>query len=308
MGKKIIAIILTALFIFMIIYPQIILEGAKTGIILWFEAVLPSLLPYMIISNLVIAAGFSGEMAFLMKPAAKLFRINPSASYCILSGIFFGYPSCAVSASQMYQSGIIDKNTACFCTCAFNNISPAFIAGFFCTGITENTSMIIPVLIIFYISLLLSAAIIRVCLFRELSDNSDNYGQNNTQSKNIINTAIMGALTNIAKLGGYIVIFAIIATVISLIPWKYSGVLCGAAEVTTGIRMLSSDFSDKSILLMIVMPLLSFGGISGIFQTFGVDSEGIIDRKKYILSKLIAAYVSLIITFIAVFILRIKLY
>ncbi len=302
MGKKITAFIFTALFIFMILKPEIILEGAKSGILLWFEAVMPSLLPYMIISGLVISSGFSGDMAFIMKPVARLFCINPSASYCILSGIFFGYPSCAVSAAQMYRNGIIDRRTACFCACAFNNIGPAFIAGFFCTGILKDTSTIVPVLILFYIILLLSIIIIRFCFFRKISIGPDSMLPEKMASGNIFDTAIMSALTNIAKLGGYIVVFSIIAAVISLIPWKYTGFLCGLAEVTTGIERLSCVFADKRPLIMLVMPLLSFGGISGIFQTFGVDTDGVIDKKKYIISKLTAAAVSAAVSYIAVYV------
>lgn len=292
MKKKITAVMLTALFIFMILHPEIILEGAKTGILLWFEAVLPSLLPYMIISSLVITAGFSGEMAFIMRPVAKLFGIDPASAYCILSGIFFGYPSCAVSALQMYKNGVIGKDAACFCVCAFNNISPAFIAGFFCTGMMGSPSLIAPVLILFYISLLLSAAIIRLCFFRKISRGAPQKPHDAAVSGNFFDAAILSALTNIAKLGGYIVVFSIIAAVVSLIPWKYTGVLCGLAEATTGIQRLAGEFADKRLLISLVMPLLSFGGISGIFQTFGVDTEGIVDKKKYILSKLIAACVS----------------
>lgn len=302
MRKKITAIALTALFIFMILNPEIILEGAKSGILLWSEAVLPSLLPYMIISSLVIAAGFSGEMAFIMKPVCRLLRINGASAYCILSGIFFGYPSCAVSASQMYKSGVIDKDTACFCACAFNNIGPAFIAGFFCTGILGDTSLIAPVLILFYIILLLSTLIIRIFFFGKLSVSQTIKKPAKTAAPNFFDTAIMSALTNIAKLCGYIVVFSIIAAVVSLIPWKYTGVLCGLAEITTGIERLSVVFKDKRLLIMLVMPLLSFGGISGIFQTFGVDTEGIIDKKKYILSKLTAAGISAAVSFLAVYV------
>lgn len=305
MGKKFTAIALTALFIFMILHPEIILEGSKTGILLWFEAVLPSLLPYMIISSLVIAAGFSGEMAFIMKPVTKLLRINGAAAYCILSGIFFGYPACAASASQMYKKGVIDRDTACFCACAFNNIGPAFIAGFFCTGILGDTAMIAPVLALFYTILILSAIIIRVFFFGKLSKGKSGGTALNPAPANFFDAAVMSALTNIAKLCGYIVVFSIIAAVLSLIPWKYNGILCGLAEITTGIERLSSSFADKRLLVALVTPLLSFGGISGIFQTFGVDTEGIIDKKKYILSKLTAACVSAAVSFFAVYVLGI---
>ncbi len=305
MKKKIIAITLTALFIFMILYPKVILDGAKTGILLWFEAILPSLLPYMIISNLIILAGLSVDMAFIMKPIAKLLRITPNAAYCILAGIFFGYPSCAVAAVNMYKEKQIDRDTACFVSCAFNNISPAFIAGYVCVGIFDSPAKIAPVLALFYIILLLSTIIIRFTLFRKLGNNTMTVASNHLTKKSVFDNAIMSALTNAAKLAGYIVIFSIITTILSLIPCKYTGILCSLCEITTGINILCKEFTETGFLLLIILPMLSFGGISGIFQTFGVDTEEIIDRKKYIYSKVISMVVSLVCTYVTVYVLGI---
>ena len=291
----------------MIVYPKVILEGAKTGVLLWFEAILPSLLPYMIISNIIILAGLSEDMAFIMKPVTKLLRIAPSAAYCILAGVFFGYPACAVASVGMYKENRLDRETACFVSCAFNNISPAFIAGYVCIGILNNSKKIFSVLSLFYIILLLSTIIIRITIFRNLTDNTPTISVSGLTKKSVLDTAIMSSLTNIARLAGYIVIFSVIATVISLIPWHYTGIICSLFEITTGINILCQSFSDTKLLLLIIIPMLSFGGISGIFQTFGVDTEGIIDRKKYIYSRIISMIVSLACTYMAVYVLNISI-
>lgn len=302
MKKKIIPLFLTALFIFMILNPNVILEGAKTGILLWFEAVLPSLLPYMIISNLIIIAGLSKDMAFIMKPLTKLLGIKSDAAYCILAGVFFGYPSCAAAAVSMYREKQLDRDTACFVSCAFNNISPAFIAGYVCAGALNDPSKIVPVLILFYIILLLSTILIRIILFRRLPKNTVSSAFVRHTKESLLDSAVMSALTNIARLAGYIVIFSIIAAVISLIPWRFTGVLCSVCEVTTGINIMCRSFADTKLLMLMIIPMLSFGGISGIFQTFGVDTERIIDRKKYIYSKIIAMTVSFACTYLAVYV------
>ena len=57
MKKIFICIIYISLFILMLTHPVIVLNGVKQGISLWIESVVPSLLPYMILSNFLKYAG-----------------------------------------------------------------------------------------------------------------------------------------------------------------------------------------------------------------------------------------------------------
>mgnify|MGYP007127258245 FL=1 len=93
MKKIFICIIYISLFILMLTHPVIVLSGAKQGISLWIESVVPSLLPYMILSNFLIYAGISADTAIIMKPAARLLKLPDDAAYCILAGLLFGYPA-----------------------------------------------------------------------------------------------------------------------------------------------------------------------------------------------------------------------
>lgn len=309
--KKIIKYILPFILILLVILtPTIILEGAKSGLFLWFNALIPALMPYMIISNMVIKSGMSMDMAFMTKPLTKLLKITPSASYCILSGIFFGYPACAVNACLLIEEKQLDKRTANFCICAFNNLSPGFIMGFFCIGILEKPAYILPVFALFYISLLLSTILIRILFFRDLSSgeiNTKNTADNSLKKnrQNLLTNAIKAAITNISVMGGYIIIFSIIIQYVLKIPFGKVILATPVLEITTGITQICSFYSDIKFILLILMPMLSFGGISGIFQTFGIDGDGIIDKKKYIYSKLLSGMVCFIVTYFAVYVLKI---
>ena len=43
-----------ALFVLMLLFPQPVFKGASSGLLLWFNVILPTLLPFMIVSNLLI--------------------------------------------------------------------------------------------------------------------------------------------------------------------------------------------------------------------------------------------------------------
>ncbi len=304
--KNIIKYILSfVLIILIILTPSIILEGARTGLTLWYQALIPALLPYMILSNIVIKTGLSMELSFLTYPLTRLLKINDKASYCILSGIFFGYPACAANACTLVKENQLDRETAVFCTCAFNNLSPGFIMGFFCIGTLNNTEIIPKIFALFYISLLLSTISIRIFLFRNLqSVNYNNINKTTNEDKSILTNSIKTALVNISVLGGYVIIFSILIKYLLKIPFNKIHLLAPVLEITSGITTICSTYSDIRIILLIIMPMLSFGGISGIFQTIGIDSSGIIDTKKYIYSKVISGIISLIVTYLAVYVFK----
>lgn len=305
MKKKIIGIIFTAVFIFMLCGPSVILNGARLGISLWLESVVPSLLPYMILSNFIIYAGISGEAAFMMKPAARMLGLPDDAAYCIMAGLLFGYPACAVTTISMYNENRLDKNSVSFLTCAFNNISPAFIAGYVCVGILNDSALIIPVLVLFYIIILLSTIIIKILFFRKKTADFHPGAKPQKTSGNIFDRAITGSLINIAKLAGYIITFSVVASVIMTVPCRATPVLCSVMEVTTGINALAHSIKNMRTLLLLIIPSIAFGGISGIFQTFGVDSANVINRKKYIFSKLVTMAVAFVCTYLFEIILNI---
>lgn len=294
------------LIILIILTPSIILEGARTGLKLWYQALIPALLPYMILSNIVIKSGLSMELSFLTYPLTRLLKINDKASYCILSGIFFGYPACAATACALVKEKQLDRETASFCTCAFNNLSPGFIMGFFCIGTLNNTELIPQIFALFYISLLLSTFLIRILFYRKLQPVNNNISNKTSdENKKILTNSIKTALVNISVLGGYVIIFSILIEYLLKIPFNKIKLFAPVLEITSGITTICSTYSDIRTILLIIMPMLSFGGISGIFQTIGIDSSGIIDTKKYIYSKVISGIISLIVTYLAVYVLKI---
>ena len=279
----------------MLITPKTVATGVKNGLLLWFNGLIPALFPYMIIGNLIIMSGAAVDIAIVFKPIAKLLKISSTAAYCIFSGLLFGYPSCAVNSILMVKEGYLDKESANLCVCAFNNISPAFIIGFVCVGIYNKTEYILPFLSIFYISLLLSTIIIKLFLFKKQIAPGNNY-KPKTANKNIISTSILLSVKNITLLAGYVVIFSILSEYIVYI--QHVQFALPFLEICNGISKVYNN-------IPLVMSALSFGGISGIFQTFGVDSDGIINKKKYIYSKAISGITGFLLAYFAVYVLKI---
>ena len=306
--KKIIKFLLpTILFILLLITPSIVKKGAINGLSIWFDALIPALLPYMLFSNIVINAQLTTGMTKLALPITRLLKISPNAAYGIIAGLFFGYPACAANLSLLIKNKQLDKEAACFCACAFNNVSPAYLIGFVCIGLLGNTSHIIPIIILFYISLLLSTILIKILFFKQLKPTPCNNPISTPRKKGLINSAIKNSLINIGLLGGYVIIFSIITEYIKSIPISALTYTTPFIEVAGGSMALCNSSLSYKELIIILLPAQSFGGISGIFQTLAVDTEGFIDIKKYIYSKLLSGIICLIITALTVYVLKIPI-
>ena len=299
--------IVLIIFILLLVTPDIVTNGAKSGLSLWFNALIPALFPYMLFSSIMIKTGLYKDMQKLALPLTKLLKISKNASFGIITGLFFGYPACAANLSLMVADKKIDKQTASFVACAFNNISPAYIIGYTCVGLFNNANIILPVLTLFYISLLLSTLVVRRLFFSSLSGNIVDNTTIVSISPTTITQALKTSLINIGLLGCYIIIFSIFLEYISVIIFNAGLFITPFIEIAGGSKLLFSLEYSKELLLLIILPALSFGGISGIFQTIAVDYENFLDIKKYIYSKIISCIICFVITYIAVYVIKIPI-
>lgn len=290
MVKKILIIIV---FIFLLLTPEITASGALKGLDLWYKALIPSLMPFMFLSSVIINMNLTSGINLIMRPLTFLLGLKKEAGYAIFAGLFFGYPACAVTSIEMQGNNILDKKSAGICVCAFNNVSPAFISGYICRTVLDDSGLIIPVFVIQYLSILINAFIIRIFLFKKTDTDISSVSVSTHKSeKSIIDTAINNSLVNIARLGGYVIIFSIVSSYL----WHYMGynaiIPCLLTEITSGVALISGNN------LLLLLPFMYLGGICGMFQTFAVDNIHLIPRHKYVLSKITGTGIAAILCLI----------
>lgn len=266
--------------------PDIMTKGALDGLDLWYKALIPALFPFMILSNVIINLNLTEGVNMFMRPLTFILKLKKEAGYGIFAGLFFGYPACAAACCNLVKKNIISKEDANICIASFNNVSPAFLSGFVCMEILGNANCFLPVFLIFYSCTLITSFIIRYIIFQKYRDTYTSVSVPMPQKSALIDKSILSALKNIGKLGGYIIIFSILShCIMSFIPF-HPEILCMLIEITTGLTV-----SDRRYLTF--LPFISLGGVCGMFQTFSVDENNIIDKKIYILGKFISAVITM---------------
>ena len=118
-------------FILMFLFPYASYKGASTGLMLWFINVLPSLLPFIIISNLMVQLGIAGKISRILYPLlGRLFKVSPEGCYPILLGFLSGLPMGAKGTADLVATGKTSKKEGNFLLSMCNNASPIFIMSF----------------------------------------------------------------------------------------------------------------------------------------------------------------------------------
>ena len=162
MKRKIGILFAYLVIVFFVFFPETVCQGAKTGLLLWFQTVLPALLPFMIVSGFFVKKNITDSINKMAAPFfTEIFHISRPASYPALIGMLSGYPIGAKTVAQMYEEKQLDKAEAQYLLCFCNNASPMFLIEFI--GVEcMHLSFPITVLVLIYTAGYTSAA----CIWR----------------------------------------------------------------------------------------------------------------------------------------------
>lgn len=299
-----------------LIFPSSSYQGAKKGLLLWFNTILPTLLPFIIVSNLIISLQITKPLSKLLYPFFHfLFGISKGGCYPVLMGFLSGIPVGAKSVADLVNQGSIDEDEGQYLLGFCNNASPMFIMSYIAISQLKLPDIRFNLLLIIYISGIISSFIyFRILPNRYNRNNSLSimeFSQNNVRNFNgeipkfdfaLLDAAIMNGFEIITKVGGYIILFSIPAQIISgLGSDNYLKLLLiGTLEITTGINRISQSSLDIGTKIAFITMLTAFGGLSGVAQTKSVINSTRLSIGTYIKSKLMHMTIAFIITVIYV--------
>ncbi len=300
---------------FIIIFPDKYTEKCLFGIKLWAVTVLPTLLPFFFLTQLLT---FTGAINKISKTASKftkpLFRCGGLSFYAFLMSILSGYPVGSRIVYDLRRSGLITKSEATKIAVLASTSGPLFIIG--AVGIGMFLSKAIGFII--YISHVLSAIIMGL-IFR-------NYGKEEYMNpqllkpknqENILYNSIYNSVISVLIVGGFISIFYVFASILQdaniLTPLEkifellfslFGGesktskaFALGLIECTSGAKALSG-LKNVKLSASLSSALISFGGISIIMQSLIYLQKAEVKSKIFIFSKIIQAIISFIVCYI----------
>lgn len=285
-----VSILLLAL---LLAFPGISIEGASNGLLLWYQVVLPTLSPFMICTQLVVALGGVG---ILMKPfyplLRRVFGFSLPGAYIMLCGLLCGYPLGAKMCSDFYSEGKISHEEASYLLAVCNHPSPMFLLGY----VRSQLPQAVPAGLLFaclYLPVLPLSLLAgyyygyrKAGKVRQREHEKETVqaarpadgGKKAAEKRRSLEDMIASTSETMVLIGGYIMLFSILAawiTHLNHIPPAVKAVLTGFAEITSGVHQICTILPAEDTLLFVIAAV-AFGGLSGIFQTKSVIKNAVL--------------------------------
>lgn len=296
--KKLITLCTFFFLVLLFLFPKTSFESAKSGLLLWFNTVLPTLLPFSILSNFMIFFKIAPYVSQIFAPIlCPLLRISKNACYPVILGMLSGYPLGAKTCNDFVEEHLISKKEGNNLILLCNNASPMFLTYYvscYCLN-AENKQYI-------YYCIVMLSSLLTFIIFRLLSPSSGSktfseppaHIQNTeTNFLPFLDKAIISSAVILVKVGGYIILFSILAKQIISIPFlplPIKSYIAAIFELTIGTSSLSAltIFSNQTKTALI-LSLSSFGGLSALLQTKSVILSSRLCIKRYFVGKCVSA-------------------
>lgn len=131
MKKSLLFLSSLLLFFCLLIFPARTFFYACEGVNLWFHTILPSLLPFLILTSLLLETGAARRISARAEVFFQtVFGLSPAGFYALFLGLFCGFPMGARITAQLYEAEEIDRNEACYLLTFCSSPSPAFLSSY----------------------------------------------------------------------------------------------------------------------------------------------------------------------------------
>ncbi|MGM8364240.1 sporulation integral membrane protein YlbJ [Virgibacillus sp. W0181] len=310
----------------LILFPEQALKASVRGLEIWWEIVFPSLLPFFITAELLIAFGIVSFLGVLFEPIMRpVFNVPGVGSFAWIMGMASGYPSGAKMSVQLREREQLTQAEAERLVSFTNASSPLFIFGAVAVGFFNDAKLGILIALSHYIG----NAFVGVCMrfyARDMKQSKPDDTQKqsmlirafkkmHTSRMNdlrpfgeILGDAVVNSVKTLVMIGGFIMLFSVFTTLLYLVgitpfialfmqnilsllfmPVELAlPLLSGLFEVTMGAQLISESTVDSLLAQMIVVSfILGFNGFSIQAQVASIIAKTDIRFAPYFFARIL---------------------
>ncbi|MED4532671.1 sporulation integral membrane protein YlbJ [Metabacillus fastidiosus] len=331
-----ISFFITSLTTAIILSPEASVEASSHGLKIWWEVVFPSLLPFFILSELLIGFGIVKFIGILLEPIMRpVFRVPGVGGFVWAMGMASGNPAGAKFTARVREEGEISVTEAerliTFTSCA----NPLFIFGAVAVGFFNNPALGILLAVAHYAGNILVGLTMRfykskestswkrkkrtffpplLTAFRELHLTRI---KNKKPIGKMLGEAVLSSVQTLLMIGGFIIIFSVFNRlltvyqineffgiilanflhVFSLSTELSVPIISGIFEFTLGNQLVSETNAELLDKAIIASFLLAFGGLSVQSQVASILAETDISFKPFFIGRVLQGIYASILTF-----------
>jgi sporulation integral membrane protein YlbJ len=150
--------LVTAAFVVSVItYPEQAFQASLSGLRLWWDWVFPALLPFFIMTELLLGFGLVDGLGVFLEPLMRrVFRLPGSGGWVLATGIAGGYPLSADAAAKLSQQHGVSPAEAERLAALGHLANPMLIVGVVGAGFLHSPESGILLAIIHYLSAIIA--------------------------------------------------------------------------------------------------------------------------------------------------------
>lgn len=321
-------IIVLIIFFSLMIFPKQVFEASLRGLNAWWTIVFPALLPFFIMSEILVALGIVQFLGTLLEPVMRpVFRLPGTGAFVLAVGYTSGAPISSIVTADLRKKHLLTRNEAERIICFTNNASPLFMFGAVAVGMFKNPEIGAIIAISHYLANILLGLCLRFWAPRKhgMHYNSQNLGfkmalkaliksqiSNKKPLGKILGDAIRNSVQNLTQIGGFIILFSVIIelltifNVIGLISICLTfflsplmldfqlakGIVSGFVEMTIGSKLIAESSSPLHLKVAAVSLILGWSGLSIHAQAISILATTDIRFYPFVIARLLHGIMS----------------
>ncbi len=308
----------------LITFPKASFEASLNGLDMWWRIVFPSLLPFFIVSEMLIGFGVVKFIGVVLEPIMRpIFRVPGVGGFVWAMGMASGFPAGAKFTARMRQEEQLTKIEAERLVSFTNSSNPLFIFGAVAVGFFGNPKVGLLLALAHYIG--------NVCvgLMMRFHGHSTETNDQKEESRRfsimdafrvlhrtrleekrplgkMLGDAVTSSIQTLLMIGGFIILFSVLNRLLTLVHvTDLFGLLLsvlfqtlhlstelsvplisGLFEITLGSDLTSKTDADLLGKVIIVSFILGFCGFSVQAQVASILSDTDIRFKPFFIARL----------------------
>ncbi|WP_318504913.1 sporulation integral membrane protein YlbJ [Bacillus sp. T3] len=326
----------TIMAVSIISFPQESVDASIRGLNMWWEIVFPSLLPFFVVSEMLIGFGVVRFIGVLLEPLMRpIFRVPGVGGFIWAMGMASGYPAGAKLTARLRQEGQLTRIEAERLVSFTNSSNPLFIFGAVSVGFFYNPKLGVILALSHYLGNICVGILMRFYGKNEEMKKTEQTKKSNLRAAfsqlhqtrikdnrpigKLLGDAVTSSVQTLLMIGGFIILFSVINKI--LFHLQITGYLSklletifpifhfpdslsipfisGLFEITLGSQ-LTSQVQDATLLQQTIFTsfILAFSGFSVQAQVASILAQTDIRFQPFFVARIFHGLFAALFTFL----------
>lgn len=218
----------------MVRFPKDAYEAAVAGLHIWWDIVFPALLPFFVISQILIGLGVVHMMGVFLEPVMRpLFNVPGAGSFVMAMGLASGFPIGAVLTAELRSTNLCNRVEAERLISFSNTADPLFMIGAVAVGMLGFPQAGLTIVLAHYTSSLTLGFLMRFyrrgeagsieqaprrspILARALQALVEARGKDGRPIGRLMGESIQKSIETLLLVGGFIILLSVVIRILDL--------------------------------------------------------------------------------------------